>query len=290
MNAKNIIRCSVPILGLAVLLALGPAETFGQAEGGSAPPTPKGPHLKPRPASGALPIPLLPSEIDAQKVADFDAAAAAMKPVSNDIDVTVDVVGLDIRAGSSEEKQLGEVAAAAAGKYYGVADAAKLAGVFAQVASGTPAPAGGGGGMVLPKAGLSPLALGAVALGILCLALAAGILIVRNRRAGTGAGKPVTGKKIRARAEITLPDGRRMSYEIRGPVTRLGRAGDNAIVLDDDQVSSRHAEILAGPGGFRIRDLDSTNGTYVRGERVSEAALCAGDEIMAGATRIGLGE
>ncbi|HNQ80992.1 MAG TPA: FHA domain-containing protein [Candidatus Aminicenantes bacterium] len=49
-------------------------------------------------------------------------------------------------------------------------------------------------------------------------------------------------------------------------------------------------EDIAGPGGFRIRDLDSTNGTYVRGERVSEAALCAGDEIMAGATRIGLGE
>ena len=287
MNAKKISRISKPALFVFFLLALGAAAAFAQTEAGSAPPTPKGPNLKPKPTTGVLPIPLLPSEIDPKTVADFDAAVAGMKPVPNDIDLTVDVVGLDIRPGSSEEKQLNEVAAAGAGKYYGVADAAKLAGVFAQVAAGTTAPAGGGGGggMVLPKAGLSAMTVGAIALGLLCLALLAGVLIVRNRRAGA----PAAAGKIRARVDIIFPDGRQSAYEIRTQVTSVGRAGDNAIVLDDDQISGHHAEIYAGREGFRIRDLGSTNGTFLRGERISDSVLYAGDEFTVGSTRIVLG-
>ena len=291
MNAKKISRISIPTLFVFSLLALGAAAVFAQTEGGSAPPTPKGPNLKPRPTAGVLPIPLLPSEIDPKTVANFDAAVAGMKPVPNDIDLTVDVVGLDIRAGSSEEKQLNEVAAAGAGKYYGVADAAKLAGVFAQVAAGTTAPApsgGGGGGMVLPKAGLSTLAVGAIALGFLCLALLAGVLIVRNRRAGAPEAAPA-GEKIRARVDIILPDGRQSAYEIRTQVTSIGRAGDNAIVLDDDQISGHHAEIYAGREGFRIRDVGSSNGTFLRGEQIEDSAFYAGDEVTVGSTRIVLG-
>lgn len=291
MNAKKIARISKPTLFVFFLLALGAAAAFAQTEGGNTPPAAQGPNLKPKPAAGPLPIPQLPSEINPKTVADFDAVVAALKPVPNDIDLTVDVVGLDIRAGSSEEKQLNEVAAAGAGKYYGVADAAKLAGIFAQVAAGTTAPApsgGGGGGMVLPKAGLSTLAVGAIALGFLCLALLAGVLIVRNRRAGAPEAAPAGGK-IRARVDIILPDGRQSAYEIRTQVTSVGRAGDNAIVLDDDQISGHHAEIYAGREGFRLRDLGSTNGTFLWGERISDSVLYAGDEFMVGSTRIVLG-
>jgi pSer/pThr/pTyr-binding forkhead associated (FHA) protein/soluble lytic murein transglycosylase-like protein len=62
-------------------------------------------------------------------------------------------------------------------------------------------------------------------------------------------------------------------YAIRGELTRIGRSGDNDIVLDDPRVSSHHAEILFVDGVYRLRDLDSTNGTYISGERVSETTL-----------------
>jgi pSer/pThr/pTyr-binding forkhead associated (FHA) protein len=62
-------------------------------------------------------------------------------------------------------------------------------------------------------------------------------------------------------------------YAIRGELTRIGRNRDNDIVLDHPQVSSHHAEIRFVDGVYRLRDLDSTNGTYISGERVSETTL-----------------
>jgi soluble lytic murein transglycosylase-like protein len=62
-------------------------------------------------------------------------------------------------------------------------------------------------------------------------------------------------------------------YAIRCELTRIGRSGDNDIVLDDPRVSSHHLEIRFVDGVYRLLDLDSTNGTYICGERVSETAL-----------------
>ena len=53
----------------------------------------------------------------------------------------------------------------------------------------------------------------------------------------------------------------------------LGRASDNTIVLDDDSVSSHHAEIFMLEGVYRVRDLGSTNGTTLSGVPVTEADL-----------------
>ena len=52
------------------------------------------------------------------------------------------------------------------------------------------------------------------------------------------------------------------------PVT-LGRSQDSTIVLDDDYVSTRHAQIVRTDTGYVVEDLGSTNGTYVNNERVS---------------------
>jgi pSer/pThr/pTyr-binding forkhead associated (FHA) protein len=64
--------------------------------------------------------------------------------------------------------------------------------------------------------------------------------------------------------------------------TRLGRALDNDIVVNDASVSRHHAAIEAGNGGFRLRDLGSQNGTYIGGERVSDAPLGNGDAVRIG--------
>ena len=54
--------------------------------------------------------------------------------------------------------------------------------------------------------------------------------------------------------------------------------------LHDPEVSSRHAEVIKTPAGFLVRDLKSTNGTYVNGRSVQEAILAPGDEVVVGRT------
>lgn len=50
----------------------------------------------------------------------------------------------------------------------------------------------------------------------------------------------------------------------------IGRASDNDLVLEDTFASQHHAKILATGDGFVLQDLDSTNGTFIEGKRVSE--------------------
>ena len=67
-----------------------------------------------------------------------------------------------------------------------------------------------------------------------------------------------------------------------GPPVSIGRAKDNTIVVEDPRVAARHALIEPSDGGFRLLDLGSRDGTFVRGRRVREAALLEGDEIVVG--------
>src|SRR5207249_7199871 len=53
-----------------------------------------------------------------------------------------------------------------------------------------------------------------------------------------------------------------------GTVLRAGRLASLEIALDDSSVSRRHAEVRSGDDGWFVRDLESTNGTYVNGVRI----------------------
>ncbi|MFJ6750046.1 FHA domain-containing protein [Streptomyces sp. NPDC091266] len=64
--------------------------------------------------------------------------------------------------------------------------------------------------------------------------------------------------------------------------TRIGRAPDNDLVIDDLAVSRRHAELRAGPDGYAIVDLGSHNGTYLNGQPVAGAPVMPGDIIGIG--------
>ena len=63
----------------------------------------------------------------------------------------------------------------------------------------------------------------------------------------------------------------------------LGRDPEDGISLDSPTVSRRHARIVISEGSVTLEDLDSKNGTFLKGQRVSAAVpLSNGDEIRAG--------
>ena len=62
----------------------------------------------------------------------------------------------------------------------------------------------------------------------------------------------------------------------------IGRSSDNQIVIADRSVSQHHAVITVDPDGtVKIKDLNSTNGTYINNKKVSEAVLSGSDKVMA---------
>ena len=77
--------------------------------------------------------------------------------------------------------------------------------------------------------------------------------------------------------------GNERDVQISGPVFTLGRQGDNDLVLLDNRISRRHAQILQTPEGFRIEDCGSRHGTFVNGDRVDDTRLLKGrDQISLG--------
>lgn len=69
---------------------------------------------------------------------------------------------------------------------------------------------------------------------------------------------------------------------VPGQQIRLGRAEDNELSLPGAQVSRHHALVFWQDGEWRIRDLDSANGTLLDGRAISEAALTDGAHFVIG--------
>ena len=63
-------------------------------------------------------------------------------------------------------------------------------------------------------------------------------------------------------------------HPLRDEITRVGRSSENDIVMSEAaMVSARHLEIRKEGNTYRLADLNSTNGTYLNGQRISEALL-----------------
>ena len=82
--------------------------------------------------------------------------------------------------------------------------------------------------------------------------------------------------------KITLLLGRKMMqvYDLDQPANRVGREEDMDILIDNPSVSRRQAEFRQEGDGWVVEDLGSSNGTFLRGEKIEGArAIVAGDEI-----------
>ena len=79
-------------------------------------------------------------------------------------------------------------------------------------------------------------------------------------------------------------DGNTDFVHVLGRRTRIGRGNDNELVLDTKHISRYHAVLLAGPVHTSIEDLNSTNGVFVNGKRISRQVLKDGDRVTVGKT------
>jgi len=82
---------------------------------------------------------------------------------------------------------------------------------------------------------------------------------------------------------LRFKDSKIQDYALkRGKRLTIGRNSDNDIVIDSLAVSGYHARIESVAANFVVRDLESTNGTFVNNERVELHALQHGDVVIIG--------
>jgi len=78
------------------------------------------------------------------------------------------------------------------------------------------------------------------------------------------------------------------TYELKVDRTTVGRVSDNTFEIPEASVSSHHAEILLRGTDIVIRDLGSTNGTFINGEKITEAVLKPGQILKFGTVELRL--
>ena len=85
----------------------------------------------------------------------------------------------------------------------------------------------------------------------------------------TRTAAPAGGSSLGA-TRLVITGGAKEGLEIPLPAEQLtiGRASESGLVIRDDYTSTHHARLLLWKDGWVIQDLDSTNGTYLDGNRV----------------------
>lgn len=72
------------------------------------------------------------------------------------------------------------------------------------------------------------------------------------------------------------------THELKVDKTTIGRLEDNTFQIPEPSVSSHHCEVLLRGNDVVVRDLNSTNGTFINGEKVSESPLKPGQVLRLG--------
>lgn len=72
------------------------------------------------------------------------------------------------------------------------------------------------------------------------------------------------------------------SHELNVEKTTIGRVEDNTFQIAEPSVSSHHCEILLRPNEVVVKDLNSTNGTFINGEKILEGVLKPGQVLRLG--------
>jgi hypothetical protein len=105
---------------------------------------------------------------------------------------------------------------------------------------------------------------------------------------GSEGARPGKGERAAGPAVLELLDSGDVAqvFPLEKESVQVGRIPDNDIVLPDPNVSRVHLRVWRRGDSFLATDLDSTNGTWINEQRVSEAELADNDLIRMGSTRM----
>ena len=78
------------------------------------------------------------------------------------------------------------------------------------------------------------------------------------------------------------------SHELNADRTTIGRIEDNAFQIAEQSISSHHCEVLLRGNDVVIKDLDSTNGTFINDEKITEGVLKPGQTLRLGQVELRL--
>src|SRR5438046_8106199 len=95
-------------------------------------------------------------------------------------------------------------------------------------------------------------------------------------------GRATSARLRRCRIEVTSGPDAGLVRDIEASVIRIGARRGNDVQLSDSKVSGLHCEIRLDDRGYRLRDLDSTNGTYVSQLRINDVYIQPGTQIALG--------
>jgi two-component system, NtrC family, response regulator GlrR len=98
-------------------------------------------------------------------------------------------------------------------------------------------------------------------------------------------GMPRTVNVRRCRLNVVAGVDQGKIVELAAQTIQIGRTGAD-LNLSDGKVSGLHCELRLTPEGYRLRDLGSTNGTYVKGVRVVDGFIAPGSTIQVGKSAI----
>jgi len=85
-----------------------------------------------------------------------------------------------------------------------------------------------------------------------------------------------------AKLVVLSPSMAGRTQELNVDKTTIGRVEDNTFQIGEPSVSSHHCEILLRNGEVVVKDLNSTNGTFINGEKVAERVLKPGEGLRLG--------
>lgn len=81
---------------------------------------------------------------------------------------------------------------------------------------------------------------------------------------------------------VMFKDGERREFPLSQSTTMLGRRQDCDLRIPTRDVSRRHCELVVRKNSLMVRDLGSSNGTFVNGKRIAEHELEPGDRLRVG--------
>ena len=72
------------------------------------------------------------------------------------------------------------------------------------------------------------------------------------------------------------------THDLKAEKTTVGRVEDNSFQIAEPSVSSHHCEVLVHGNDVIVKDLNSTNGTFINGEKISESSIKPGQILRLG--------